>query len=524
MVSREVHEQLKIDFLVALPTELSMKILRYLDCTSLCKAAQVSRRWNILSSDDVVWHWICEQHIGRKCEKCQWGLPKLETKRLKEWKIQHQADIDITRRAVTASLNPGTSSHGLSALTISKRKVDSLDTNNHHSKKQCVNGIHGTTETTISTEWEKKFRPWKEVFRDRYHISWNWKYGRYTTKIFTGQHTNGVTCLQFDDNMLATGSYDSTIKLWNIATGEVIRTLQGHTSGVRALQFDDRMLISSSLDGTLRVWNWRTGRCINTLHHQDEVLTVHMAGSLIAFGSTDRVIKIFNFETQQTFCLMGHSDGVNQVRLDLASRTLLSASDDCTIKLWDLDSQSCIKTYEGHPGEVQQVLLLPDDFEFEDEHTREADTAPTSSQQNDTFNVDLSSHLNPQHDDKREAYGPTFINDPDRQLPPRYFLTASLDLTMRLWDSASGQSPRCFWGHVEGIWGLAGDTFRYVTGANDATVKVWDPRTGRCERTFTGHNGPVTCVGLSDSRMASGGEDGDVRLYSFEGVLPENKI
>ncbi|EMR65851.1 putative sulfur controller 2 protein [Eutypa lata UCREL1] len=277
MVSREVHEQLKIDFLVALPTELSMKILRYLDCTSLCKAAQVSRRWNILSSDDVVWHWICEQHIGRKCEKCQWGLPKLETKRLKEWKIQHQADIDITRRAVTASLNPGTSSHGLSTLTISK------------------------------------------------------------------------------------------------------------------------------------------------------------------------------------------------------------PSDDCTIKLWDLDSQSCIKTYEGHTGEVPQVLLLPDDFKFEDEHTREADTAPTSSQQNDTFIVDLSSHLNPQYDDKREAYGPTFINDPERQLPPRYFLTASLDLTMRLWDSASGQSPRCFWGHVEGIWGLAGDTFRYVTGANDATVKVWDPRTGRCE-------------------------------------------
>lgn len=75
-------------------------------------------------------------------------------------------------------------------------------------------------------------------------------------------------------------------------------------------------------------------------------------------------------------------------------------------------------------------------------------------------------------------------------------------------------------GHVEGIWGLVGDSLRMVTGANDAMVKIWDPRSGKCERTFTGHTGPVTCVGLSDSRMASGSEDGEVRLYSFEADVP----
>ncbi|KAI1805891.1 WD40 repeat-like protein [Daldinia bambusicola] len=516
MVSREVSEQLKIDFLSALPTELSLKILCHLDCASLCKAAQVSRRWNTLSGDDVVWHRMCEQHIGRKCEKCQWGLPKLEKRRLKEWKVQRQrhADIDITRWALIPPLTSAVNSQGLSTSSPAKRGTDSVNADDHHRKKQCVNGIRDTTKTTTPTEPEKQLLPWKEVYRDRYHISSNWKYGRCTIKTFAGQHTNGVTCLQFDDNMLATGSYDSTIKLWNIETGEVIRTLRGHTSGIRALQFDNRILVSCSLDGTLRVWNWRTGRCINTLHHQDGVITVHMAGGLVASGSIDKTIKVFNFETQQSFCLRGHSNWVNQVRLDLASRTLLSASDDCTIKLWDLDSQTCIKTYEGHAGQVQQVLVLPDDFKLEDEHMREAEADAAST-------ISPSSHLAPQYNDKRAAYGPIFINNPERQLPPRHFLTGSLDLTMRLWDSAAGQSPRCFWGHVEGIWGLAGDTLRFVTGANDATVKVWDPRTGRCEHTFTGHNGPVTCVGLSDSRMASGGEDGEVRLYSFEGAPSE---
>ena len=66
-VSREVQEQLKIDFLTALPAELSYKILCHLDTVSLCKAAQVSRRWRHLADDDVVWHRMCEQHIDRKC-------------------------------------------------------------------------------------------------------------------------------------------------------------------------------------------------------------------------------------------------------------------------------------------------------------------------------------------------------------------------------------------------------------------------------------------------------------------------
>ncbi|KAI1809931.1 quinon protein alcohol dehydrogenase-like superfamily [Poronia punctata] len=515
-VSREVHEQLKIDFMSALPTELSLKILCYLDCSSLCKAAQVSRRWNALSEDDVVWHRMCEQHIGRKCEKCQWGLPRLEKKRLREWKSQHQQ-----HRAVLLAPTPATAPDSdiynstPEAAISKKRSVETVD-GETQSKRRCIE--HGS-DTKASVAAEKKFRPWKAVYRDRFKVGSNWQKGRCTIKTFSG-HANGVTCLQFDDNMLATGSYDATIKIWNIEKGEVVRTLQGHTMGIRALQFDDRMLVSGSLDGTVKIWNWRTGACINTLEHQGGVITVHMEGDLLASGSMDKSIKIFNFKTQQSFSLRGHSDWVNQVRLDVTSRTLLTASDDCTVKLWDLDSRSCIKTYEGHVGQVQQVLALPDDFEYEDESVREADTSATSNR-SDTPGIPSSPQNASRQIDQRAAYGPIFLNDPERPLPPRYMLTGSLDNTLRLWDTATGKSPRCFWGHVEGVWGLAVDTLRYVSGANDATVKVWDPRSGRCERTFTGHNGPVTCVGLSDSRFASGGEDGEVRLYSFEGEPSE---
>src|ERR1700712_4344328 len=89
-LSTAVRDLIRIDFITALPSEISFKILCALDTTSLCKAAQVSQKWRILADDDVVWHKMCEQHIDRKCTKCGWGLPLLERKRLRLEKRQIQ--------------------------------------------------------------------------------------------------------------------------------------------------------------------------------------------------------------------------------------------------------------------------------------------------------------------------------------------------------------------------------------------------------------------------------------------------
>jgi F-box/WD-40 domain protein MET30 len=477
-ISREVHEQLKIDFMTALPPELSYKILCYLDTVSLCKAAQVSRRWRNLADDDVVWHRMCEQHIDRKFTKCGWGLPLLERKKLAAWsKHQHQHQVEEEGR-------PAKRPRLMAAPRGSQLEV------------------------------ERKFRPWKDVYRDRFKVGFNWKTGRCNIRTFKG-HENGVTCLQFDHNMLATGSYDSTIKIWDIETGEVLRTLRGHTLGVRTLQFDGSKLISGSLDKTMKIWDWQTGECVSTLQcHTDGVLSVHFDGCTLASGSVDKTVKIFSFDTKQTFTLRGHTDWVNHVRLDSASRTVFSASDDLTVRMWDLDTKRCIKSFQGHVGQVQQILLMPPDFE------------PDEVNVDDAASVHSGRSVSPvptEPEDSADAYGADFVADPNRPRPPRYMLTGGLDNTVRLWDTASGRCIRSMFGHVEGIWGLVGDTLRVVTGANDSMAKIWEPRSGKCERSFTGHAGPVTCVGLSDSRMASGSEDGDVFLYSFEGESMEER-
>lgn len=425
-ISASVRDLIKIDFLSALPPELGFKVLCSLDTTSLCKAAQVSRRWRELADDDVVWHKMCEQHIDRKCVKCGWGLPLLERKRLRKEKRQIQ--LRATGRGInewSPALTPmptelEETNHVVASIDVpitsanigTKRSRE--DTASPIAKKVCTQSLRQD-----DSYFQPKVRPWKDVYKDRFKVGTNWKYGRCSTKVFRG-HTNGVMCLQHDDTILITGSYDSTIKVWDIETGEEIRTLVGHQSGIRCLQFDDTgKLITGSMDNTTRLWNWRTGQCLRTFEsHTGGVISVHFDSQYVASGSMDHTVRVYDTNTKQTFLLKGHNDWVNAVKIDSASRTLLSASDDCTVRLWDLDTRQCIKVFEGHVGQVQQVLALPPEFEIDDADLiagdKDDDGSSTSSNP-----VVQNLHHHRRQSTAADSTLPFWPYDADRAAPPR---------------------------------------------------------------------------------------------------------
>lgn len=515
-LSGNVQKLVKIDFLSALPPEISFRILSSLDTISLCKAAQVSRRWRTLADDDVVWHRMCEQHIDRKCVRCGWGLPVLDRKRLRASKRQMQLraagrGINAWSPAVTPATEVESNPIGL-ASSSQPNPVPSS------SPKEIVRQ-HNVSAN--ETESDRLTRPWKHVYRDRFRVGRNWKHGICSTKVLRG-HTNGIMAMQILDNILATGSYDKTIKIWDLDTGKELRTLVGHTDGVRCLYIDDSKLISGGMDCEIRVWNWRTGECITALPgHRDYIIGLHFDSDILVSGSADKTAIVWDFKNKTSFTLTGHRNWVNSVRIDTESRTVFTASDDLTIKLWDLDSRECIRTFVGHAAHVQQVTLLPRDFDIDEEPLANADqmsdagstaTAESSFAGHNQSPILFSRSL-PCKRSKNDLYDSTF--EDGRPQPPRYMVTSSLDSTVRLWDVHTGKQVRAYFGHVEGVWALAADSLRIVSGANDCSLKIWDPRTDKCDRTFTGHTGPVTCVGLSDSRMCSGSEDNEVRVYCF---------
>lgn len=559
-VSSLVKDLIRIDFISALPCELAFKILCYLDSASLCQAAQVSRRWKVMADDDVVWHRMCEQHIDRKCTKCGWGLPLLEKKRLRDMKkaIEQRArgrealeNLSISEKRKLGHEHDHENAHDskkqkVQTCTVTYSDQEQLynqnSTNGNNSANQTNNSINNTnlpgssdiastsgvvvgastsaasatqpiTEETncnassnmslVPAIPKRKTRPWKEVYAERYRIERNWREGRYYVREF--KQNFSVMSLQFDEQYLITGLFDGTINVWDVETGVLVRSLKGHIKAVSGLKFDGHKLISGSYDRTVRVWNYKTGECISTFRgHEDEVTCLDFEDKLIASGSADHNIRVWDFECKSCFTLRGHHDTITSVKIDAASNTLFSSSEDLSVRMWDLNTKKCLKVFgedtpTGHVGRISQVLPITLDHLEGDGCEDDGNVVNTT-----TGSGDVEPFIKPDEEKQKNKVYPTHI------------LTASLDNTIRLLDVKTGKCVRPLFGHVEGVWSIAADTFRVVSGSHDKSVKIWDVQTGKCWHTLTGHFGPVCCIGLSDTRIASGSDDGVVRMYCFD--------
>ncbi|GMG16840.1 unnamed protein product [Aspergillus oryzae] len=144
-----------------------------------------------------------------------------------------------------------------------------------------------------------------------------------------------------DGRLLASSSYDNTVRLWDPVTGTLQQTLEGHTDLVKSVAFstDGRLLASGSHDKTVRLWDPATGALQQTLEgHTDPVNSMVFSpdGRLLASSSYDNTVRLWDPATgtlQQT--LKGHIDPVNSVAFSLDGRLLASGSEDTTVRLWD---------------------------------------------------------------------------------------------------------------------------------------------------------------------------------------------
>ncbi|RCI02428.1 hypothetical protein CU098_011188 [Rhizopus stolonifer] len=480
-----IQPLLRIDFLSILPHEIALQVFFYLDAKSLCHAAQVSHAWKSLADDDALWHRMCEQHIDKKCNKCGWGLPLLNKKR-------KAATMETPLRIACGPSDLPRTEHVMP--TKKKSQID-----------------HETAtmfEDTVCAPQPIR-RPWKDVYSERLMVERNWRNNNYHAKVLSG-HTDGVMCVQVCDssNILMTGSYDTTVRIWHLETGELIRTLQGHTRCVRALQFDEAKLVTGAMDHTLKIWNWQTGQCIRTLEgHTGGVLSLHFNSRLMASGSTDHTIRVWNFSAGECCTLTGHTEWVNSVQFCQEGTVLISSSDDATIRIWDVQKRVCLRTLNGHVGQVQ--LAIPSPKGFQHRLTGQEERTESVYDTHRLFEPGCATTTRPSK--KTEAK----IDQARRLSEDPIVISGSLDNTLKLWDMNTGSCIRTLFGHVEGVWSLAYDTLRIVSGSHDKTVRVWDLGSGRCMHALEGHSGPVTAVALSDTKIVSTSDDGDIRIWDY---------
>ncbi len=246
-------------------------------------------------------------------------------------------------------------------------------------------------------------------------------------------HTDRIWSVAFspDGRLLTSGSYDKTIKVWDVKSGQCLHTLSGHTDWVRQLVFspDGCLLISSSDDKTVRFWHLESGDCLKILRgHTGWVWTAALSpdGRLLATGSADQTVRLWRVETGeclQTFA--EHSGQVWSVTFSPDGRLLASAGQDQTIKLWDLQTNFCLKTFSEHGSRVWCVRF-----------TMDGQTLVSGGEDYKCYLWDLQTGRPRQvlsgHTDLVISVAPH--PDPDGQI----LATASLDVTIKLWDLVSG--------------------------------------------------------------------------------------
>ncbi|KAK7404063.1 hypothetical protein QQX98_010149 [Neonectria punicea] len=326
----------------------------------------------------------------------------------------------------------------------------------------------------------------RETFEE--HITWitkkpimerNWNPCLQTL----GGHNDAVVSIAISSNsgLLATGSHDKTVKLWDAATGSLQRTLEGHCSELLSVTFssDGRQLRSVDVDGIIKLWDAATGAIQRTTEqcipdsYDGRFYTVALSrdGGQIALGLNNGTVQLRDTTTgalQHTLQdTLEDSDDIWSVALSGNSRWLASGSEDTTVKIWDAETGALQRTLKGHIKDVNSVAFSSN----------------------------------------------------SRQLA-----SGSDDCLIKLWDVATGALQRTLKGHSYGVASIAfsSNGRQLASGSHDGTVKLWDTATGAPQCTFKGHTDEVSSVAFfkDNMQLISGSEDVTIKFWDAEmGVL-----
>ncbi|KIL69868.1 hypothetical protein M378DRAFT_157107 [Amanita muscaria Koide BX008] len=243
--------------------------------------------------------------------------------------------------------------------------------------------LKGHTKSVVDVDFDHKGHLLVTCSNDLFIKIWDSQNDWKNTKTFPG-HEHSVSTVRFmpGDQHIVSASRDKTIRIFDVASTHLIRTIAGHTEWVRfAVPSDDgKYIISGSKDQTVRLWDAQTGeQKMEMRGHENDVEVVIFApiaaysairdlagipniakdkrpALYAASGARDKTIKIWDTQSGQMLKnLPGHDNWVRGLAFHPSGKYLLSASDDKTIRVWELSTGRCMKTVEAHGHFVQTL-------------------------------------------------------------------------------------------------------------------------------------------------------------------------
>jgi WD40 repeat protein len=343
-------------------------------------------------------------------------------------------------------------------------------------------------------------------------------------------HRGPVEAVQFsrDGKSIATGSWDNVMKLWDVATGAELRSFVGHEGRLRGLAFshDGRLLATASgnsdkryvakeaFDNSVRVWDVATGKELKAMRgHDGEVHAVVWSNddSKLFSGGTDGQVRVWDAKTGAAVTsFRAHAKMINALSLSADGRRLATASRDCTASVWDAATGALVNAIPADgtgSGNVRYGGATS--VALNADGTRLLTSG--EDQKTRIWEVESAKQLAVLNGHTRMVTALALSTDGTR------VLTGSWDSTARLWDVASARELRVFRGFSATVEAVtvspAGDTF--ATAGQDNTIKLWSLATGRLVRTFVGHSDFVYDASFSPGgqQMVSASADKSVRIW-----------
>ncbi|KAK7044651.1 WD40 repeat-like protein [Favolaschia claudopus] len=380
-------------------------------------------------------------------------------------------------------------------------------------------------------------------------------------------HSSPILCASFSPtgNFLATGSGDTTARLWNLGTEMPSHTLSGHMGWVLCVEWEamERKLATGGHDGHVRIWDPKTGKPVgDALKGHTKWITslcwepIHLNPSAprLASSSKDNTVRVWSLLTRRVeYTLGGHTASVNVVKWGgVGTGVLYTASSDRTVRVWDAEAGRPLHTLKDHAHWVT-TLALNTDFVLRTgpfDHTGKKPTSDEEAQKLalERYTAVLSTTpelLISGSDDHTLFLWSPFPNNqptaasaaPSTKTKPlgrlvghslqvshvsfspdgRWAASASWDSSVRIWEGRTGKYVATLRGHVGAVYRVAwsADSRGVVSCGKDSTVKTWDLKTYKIRNDLPGHTDEVYCVDFVADKIVSGGRDRTVKMWAL---------